>query len=360
MRALLPTMKTVAARAGVSVMTVSRALRNQPNLPEKTRLRVQRIAKEMGYRPNPMISTLMAQLRGSRPHKDVPCICYLTAYPDPEHWKDLFYNVDAFHGALARAEDLGYRLEHFCLTEPGMTFKRAWRILRNRGVVGVLIAPLPDPPPPKLDFKWEAFACAEIGSSVKEPKFHSAKVDHFAAMRLTYSSLRDLGYRRIGLALHITDDHEVDNKWLAGYNIEQLAEPEACRVPTLVATDWRQEIFGKWFLKHRPDAVITMRVDVKEWLTKMGFDVPREVGVAMPDISWGKMYPGISGVDQRTKLVGAIAVDLVVEQINHNERGIPKVPKTVLVQGFWVLGENVLRQERKGGRAPAKASLRLT
>src|SRR6201996_5015560 len=128
-----PTMKTVAAKAGVSIMTVSRALRNQPNLPDKTRARIKRIAQEIGYRPNPLVSTLMAQLRGNRPHKDTPSICYVTAYPDPNQWRKSPYNVSSFNGALARAEELGYRLEHFCLTESGMTFERASRVLRAQG-----------------------------------------------------------------------------------------------------------------------------------------------------------------------------------------------------------------------------------
>ncbi len=79
--------------------------------------------------------------------------------------------------------------------------------------------------------------------------------------------------------------------------------------------------------------------------TGNGLGVPQDVGVAMPDISDRKTYPGLSGVDQRTELVGAMAIDLVVEQINNNERGIPKAAKVVMVNGVWVEGENVRRQK---------------
>ncbi len=339
-----PTMKSVAEKAGVSVMTVSRALRNQPNLPLTTRKRIQDLAKEMGYRPNPMVSTLMAQLRGSRPHKDVPSICFVTAYPDPGHWRDLPYNVNAFQGAISRAEELGYRVEHFCLTEPGMSFQRASRILRTQGISGLLIAPLPEPAP-KFDMKWDWFCCADIGSSLKSPIHHRAMVDHIAAMRLTYRSLWDLGYRRIGLALRPMDDGVVDNKWYAGFSTEEHFSSPEIKVPVMIEADWREETFLAWFKKYRPDAVITMHYDVKRWLEKAGYGVPRDVGVALPDLSFQKMYPDVSGVDQRTEFVGAIAVDLVVEQLTHNERGIPKVPKIVMVQGVWVPGQTVRRQK---------------
>jgi LacI family transcriptional regulator len=42
----------VARRAGVSQSTVSRALRDDPRVVEKTRLRIRALAKEMGYVPH--------------------------------------------------------------------------------------------------------------------------------------------------------------------------------------------------------------------------------------------------------------------------------------------------------------------
>jgi len=46
------TIKDVAKKAKVSVMTVSRAINNHPDIKQETKLRVLKIAKEMGYRPN--------------------------------------------------------------------------------------------------------------------------------------------------------------------------------------------------------------------------------------------------------------------------------------------------------------------
>jgi len=53
------TMRQVATRAGVHSTTVSLALRNHPSLPVETRERLQALAKEMGYRPDPMLGALM-------------------------------------------------------------------------------------------------------------------------------------------------------------------------------------------------------------------------------------------------------------------------------------------------------------
>jgi LacI family transcriptional regulator len=47
-----PTLKTIAYLTGLGVTTVSRALKNGPEIGEETKERVRQIAKQLGYRPN--------------------------------------------------------------------------------------------------------------------------------------------------------------------------------------------------------------------------------------------------------------------------------------------------------------------
>ena len=47
-----PTIKDIAARAGISYATVSRALNNKYGVSQHTREKVMALAKDMGYRPN--------------------------------------------------------------------------------------------------------------------------------------------------------------------------------------------------------------------------------------------------------------------------------------------------------------------
>ncbi len=47
-----PTLKTIAAQTGLAVATVSRALKDAPDIGEDTKRRVREAAKELGYRPN--------------------------------------------------------------------------------------------------------------------------------------------------------------------------------------------------------------------------------------------------------------------------------------------------------------------
>ena len=46
------TIRTIAAKAGVSTSTASRALNDNPRISSKTRQHVKQIARELGYRPN--------------------------------------------------------------------------------------------------------------------------------------------------------------------------------------------------------------------------------------------------------------------------------------------------------------------
>ena len=47
-----PTLKTIAFMTGLGVTTVSRALKDAPDIGEETRKRVQLVARQVGYRPN--------------------------------------------------------------------------------------------------------------------------------------------------------------------------------------------------------------------------------------------------------------------------------------------------------------------
>src|SRR5690554_3956114 len=56
-----PTIKQVAAAAGVSTQTVSRVINNRPDVSPETRERIQKIIDEMGYQPSALARSLIQQ-----------------------------------------------------------------------------------------------------------------------------------------------------------------------------------------------------------------------------------------------------------------------------------------------------------
>src|SRR5260221_6236539 len=57
------TLRSLAAEAGVSPMTVSLALRNSREVSAATRKKIERLATARGYRPDPHVTKLMHHLR---------------------------------------------------------------------------------------------------------------------------------------------------------------------------------------------------------------------------------------------------------------------------------------------------------
>ena len=54
------TQKDIAHHAGVTQATVSLALRNHPSVSAEVRDRIVALAEKLGYRPDPMLSSLVA------------------------------------------------------------------------------------------------------------------------------------------------------------------------------------------------------------------------------------------------------------------------------------------------------------
>ena len=206
------TMQQIADAAGVSRMAVSLALRNSPKISAATAERIRKIADECGYRPNPLVSALMTQLRHAKQVKRPSIMAYVTAYPTADGWKRPGPFLDFFAGATKRAAALGYDLEEWWLRKPGMTEQRFSDILYTRNIHGLLIAPLP-PGGGSVDLTWSRFASSTIGHSVTGPNMHRASNDQYATITLALRELTKLGYRRIGLAIPKESDERVKHNW---------------------------------------------------------------------------------------------------------------------------------------------------
>ena len=331
-------MQQIADLAGVSRMAVSLALRNSPKISAATSERIRRVADELGYRPNPMVSALMTQLRHGRQVKKPTVIAYVTAYPTEDGWRRPGPFVSFYEGAKRRAEALGYQLEEWWLRRPGMTEQRFSDILYTRNILATIIAPLP-PGGGELHLDWTRFASSTIGYSVTGPEIHRASNDQYSTIRLALSELGKLGYRRIGLAIPRESDERVKHNWSAGMLVYQQQIPPADRVPPLLADGPFSRSFAGWFSEHRPDAVLSLTEQCLRVLEDLGLSVPRDVGFAhlaltTADRDW-------AGVNQNSKLVGAAAVDLVDAQLRRNEHGVPEHQKTLLIHGQWVPGPTV-------------------
>lgn len=328
-----PTLQQIAAAAGVSRMTVSLALRDHPRIPAATRERIRAIARKLGYRPDPEVSKLMAYLRRARHVKHVSTLGLITTAAKPHPWQFNRHFAKFYKGATQRADELGYRIEEFWLKEPGLTSRRVSSILHARAIDGIIIGPL-SRPSGHLSIDFSHLAAAEYGQNVWRPRLHCADHHQFQGMLLATRQLHKLGYRRVGLAVLEGYDRRVLHAWEGAFLFGQQRIAAKQRVPPLVTRTLDRAQFQKWFARYRPDAVVSSHLEVRDWLDDTGFVY----------LDWLDASNRCAGINQQYDLIAAAAVDLVVEQLRRNERGVPAHPKVVLIDGIWVDGPTVRRQ----------------
>jgi len=180
----------VARRAGVSIATVSRALRGLPDVAAATRDRVLEAASELDYVASPFAARL-ASGRTATVGVVVPFV---------NRW----FFAEVIDGVEAALRTSGFDLLLYNLgdTEGRARFFDVMPIRKR--VDGVLIASL------VLDdaefAALAALSCPVGLLGLERPGFLSTRIDDVAGARAAVRHLLDLGHRRIGLIGGDTDD----------------------------------------------------------------------------------------------------------------------------------------------------------
>ena len=327
----------IADYVGVSRSTVSLALRNDRTIPKETKQRVLAAAEHLKYRPNPLVAALMTHLRkGSTDHRYDHLA--LLQQADNSIAVQLTYQKWV-NGARERAKQLGYTVTDLSFDRTPQSGQRIDRILRARGIAGIIIAPTLSPTL-GLALKWEHYALGSI-QFTHEPNLHCSCNNHLKIIVDCIAELRKLGYTRIGLYLDKKNDLAMHHAWLGYYLADQHGQPRSHRIEPLLCenSERSRDGFLQWVKRNKPNVVIAIERNVLAWLKEAGFGVPEQIGVALLDRH--EEEPWYAGIDQQHSLVGAAAVDLVTAQLNRNERGLPASIKIVNVSGRWIPGPSV-------------------
>lgn len=327
------TMQDVALAVGVTKATVSLAMRNHPSIPATTRARVNKAARKLGYRPNPLVSALMSyhlRIKRSSPRLTLG---YVTSHPPEDPWRTYAAYVRMFKGARERATELGCGLEEFSLVSDGMTPARMQAILQARGICGVVVAPLPGDRT-ELAFDISEFAAVGLGMGISEPAMMRVACDLYQLARLAVHRCAELGYRRIGFAVSAEMSSRLEHRLLAGYRQGLLdlghRETVAPLLPPGTATFAAH--LAPWCRRQRPDVVIFGTLD-EECLR----EVPARIGCVATCVM--RLGSPLTGVFQDERLFGSIAVEQLLNQLYHNLTGPLNEPRTYLLQGKWNPGK---------------------
>jgi LacI family transcriptional regulator len=327
-------LQDIADKAGVSRATVSLSLRNHASIPAPTRERIQKIAQQLGYRPNPLVSALMTHQRSARPQQPTHLtLAAIINFSRRDVWKT-FLSEDLLSAAAKRAEQLGYAFEEFWLGDTKMNTQQLSSVLFRRSVPGVIVAPLPEAHG-ELLMEWSNFSAVAIGYSLMRPQLHRVTTNRFQAMRLAIAKLRTLGYHRVGLALRQNQDARVDHQWGAALAWEQQQIVERNRTAPFVVEDrdWNERNFAHWYRKNRPEVVIGYDPEVIDWMATLGVKVPQDAGFVH---LWNPDRSGtFAGIYHDPPAIGAATVEFLVGMIQRNERGLPASAQTLLLEAAW-------------------------
>ena len=341
------TVYDIAERIGCSHATVSMALRNSPQISEKRREQVKRIAGEMGYAPDPYLASLAAYRRRNASSKIRSAIAWINHWDQPERLrKQREFNL-YWCGAAEAAKRFGYHLDEIHWSQD-YNAKRFEQILLTRNIRGVLIPPHRESPD-WGDFHWNKFSIIRFGLSVSEPDSHLVTADQLRAVMMAIRKIKNYGYKRIGLVVSDDYEHLLGGNFIGGFAAAQQLLKLPSLPPLMTSQiiyreqpDKAQKALRQWMNKNKPDAILTVVPEIPAMLRVIGYQIPEDVAVA----GTSSDVPVDAGIDRHSEAIGRIAVEMLVAQINLNERGEPPDPCRILVESRW----------RDGNSLPNRAS----
>lgn len=324
-------------------MAVSLALRGDPGVSEKTRKRIDKIARTLGYAPDPMLTALASYRKRQRPAAYKANIAWLSSNPDAKSTgKGDFYLY--YEGARTRAAQLGYVLEEIDLQmDEHKDPRRLRRILDARNISGLILAPS-SVAAATFDFDFSRHSAVRIGYSYRHPVLNTVANMQFRTVLKIMQKVADFGYQRPGIIL----SEEVDERtswnflggFLAGHHFFLKRNWIApFYTPTSMAAEFAPTIMD-WIFKQRIDCLFGIgHRSTFEALSKLGLQFPDQVGYVDGHLSEGEEY--FSGMNQNSRQIGTSAVDLLVGMMHRHDTGIPAIPTHHLVEASWLDGKTL-------------------
>ncbi len=330
-------MKDIAEELGVSVMTVSKALRNHHDIAEETRQRIHRRAQELNYEPNLNARSLASNRT------------YLIGLIVPDMMHSFFAEVAK--GIGERFEPLGYQILISNSGENAETELRQIRLFMARNVDGLIIASaagrasgelidlltsrnaryvLIDRMIPNVKANFVGVNNEEIGAMATEHLIAQGckRIAHIRGPMVSTGKGRLRGYKR-ALQKH------------------RLTAPDAYIYSGAVNDSGGCEAMQHLLsVRPRPDGVFCYNDPVAAGAIKAileaGLQVPRDIAViGAGDVHYSDLLRvPLSTINQSSLDIGHSAAELLLECM---ESKTPRAPKRILFPPRLVIRESTRR-----------------
>lgn len=319
------TIQDLARVAGVGRSTVSRALRNDPRCSPATRQRIQALAAQQGYCPDPALSALVAHREKNRP----PSSSYNLAIVDDEAPGGDAYRSAIWKGIETAAGRFGYAIEYL---QPASYSgpRQLASVARARGVRGLIWAWLYDPC--YLDeFPWDRFAHIGFLLPVVRPRIHRVRDDAFRTVFDAASAAFAAGYERPALAIMTTQGSVNDRFQSAGW-LQAHSEAGRSALPIYYSRGQPDRNLIAWFDQYKPDLLIGNNEGVY-WSI---YEQRPTAFVHCRFLSLLHSSGQFPGFDCREVEIAQVLVALLDGQLRSNDLGLAAAPHTTLVKRHFV------------------------
>lgn len=329
--------RDIAKRAGVSTMTVSRAMRGDPKVRAVTAQKVEAAAQALGYVRNPIADSFMKQVRSKRVLSGVSRIAWVY----PEKVNSGAHVIDAYYrGACEAARASGFEVDRFVLGE-ALSSRSLRRILQARGIRGMLISPtvgdLVD-----FDFDFEGFAAVMFGYSLRSPDMNRVSSHHSVNQFALLAHIRELGYRDVLYVSNWQQERRLNFGWLASTLAFGREHQSEMRIRHVYLDDFEEALATGGSSLRLPEVIVSCHQSLIGRLEQIGCRIPEDVGFVSPTVRpEGYLGRRLAGMNQCSELIGARAVELLSDSLAMNRLGVPEHPVTLLVRGQWCDGETL-------------------
>ncbi|MDZ5648351.1 LacI family DNA-binding transcriptional regulator [Nitrospirillum sp. BR 11828] len=337
------TIREVAARAGVSPMTVSRVINNENNVTPATSAAVMAAIQELKYTPNPAAR----RLAGSETFR----IGLLYSNPSVAFLSEFLL------GALDESSKTGHQLVVEKCGATAATEKAALQKLLQSGVDGIVLPPpLCEAKSILADIAKSGVAAVAVAAGQPGPDVATVRIDNYKAAHRMTQHLLSLGHRAIGF-IKGHPNQTVSDQRLHGF-LDALSEagldPKAAPVEQgyfnyrsgLAAAD---KLLA---LKQRPTAIFAANDDMAAAVLatahRLGLSVPVDLSIAGFDdtLIAGTIWPALTTVRQPIAAMGRAAVSMLLDEMKRRRGGGGGAPAQQLLRHTLV--------ERESTAAPSK------
>jgi LacI family transcriptional regulator len=311
------TLADVAAKAGVSASTASRALNGRGELSDRTRAAVADAARVLQFQP----SQLARSLRTSTTHT-VGFVVPDVSSP--------FYAA-ALKGAQTTLHDAGYRTLLMDCEQSAEREIEALQTLLAHRVDGLLVSTVGLGRERFEEVTGGRVPCVFFDSSIVGSGEGSVILDNHAGIELLVDHLVDHGHRRIGLLAGSPSETSGFER-RAAFETAMARHAPNVTIAGVAGREWslregRQATLALLKLDEPPTALVASSVE----LALGGMLACRELGVRIPDdlalAAFDDAYfaelldPPLTAVAYQPREVGEAAASLLVEAMGEDEPG---------------------------------------